>query len=298
MIVYEDASSWLDSRSTADAAETTSVIIPERRILAGLCACCLGLVADVSDDLRTLDQFRKEAAAKGQSVQAQSDGTDNQLKLRPIRGVDSTPTKCPDPVALDFLKHQIAYQRTEELDPLKGLRELHAEVWQRGPLAAFYLREKLNEFIPGVRMTYLFGKGGLHGGGTCPVEKNWRQCIEGFAGLEYATDVVGTCSTTLEMRRIPAWKPSPNDQTKRRIADELRNEIEAQSRGVQEIVIRDFNPKDNQITMYLKMSDGDYYQGCGFHGMTEPHCEGWHLFGHAPVSSIRKWIFEKPYRLK
>jgi hypothetical protein len=87
MIVYEDASSWLDSRSTADAAETTSVIIPERRILAGLCACCLGLVADVSDDLRTLDQFRKEAAAKGQSVQAQSDGTDNQLKLRPIRGL-------------------------------------------------------------------------------------------------------------------------------------------------------------------------------------------------------------------
>jgi len=48
----------------------------------------------------------------------------------------------------------------------------------------------------------------------------------------------------------------------------------------------------------LKMPDGDYFQGCGFHAMREPHCEGWHLFGQVPVSSIRKWIFEKPYRLK
>jgi hypothetical protein len=268
------------------------------RIALWLCACCFGVTAAYSsDDFKTLDQLRKEAAAKSQSAQAQSDEIDR-LKLHPIQGADSKPSRCPNPAALDFFKHQIAYQRTEELDPFKGLRELHADVWQRGPLTAFYVREKLSEFVPSVRMTYLFGKGGLQGGGTCPVERNWRECVEGFADLEYATDVLGTCTIAFDISTIPVWKPSPNDQTKRRIADELRNEIEAKWPGVQEIVIRDFNLEDNQITMYLKMPDGDYYQGCGFHAMSEPHCEGWHLFGMAPISSIRKRIFEKPYRLK
>ena len=65
-----------------------------------------------------------------------------------------------------------------------------------------------------------------------------------------------------------------------------------------EIVVRNFNLKDNQITMYLKMPDGDYYQGCDFDAIRKPHCDGWHLFGNAPNSGIRKWIFERPYRLK
>ena len=263
-----------------------------------LCACYFAVrVPSSADDVKTLDQLRKDAASS-QIAQAQSDGADNRLKLGPIQAVGSTPTRCPNPVALDFFEHQIAYQRTEELDPFKGLQELHADVWERGPLTGFYVREKLNEFVPGVRMTYLFGEDGLRGGGTCPVEGNWRECIEKLAGVEYPTNVVGTCTTTLDMRTMPAWKPSPNNQAKRRIADELRNEIEAKWQGVQEIVIRDFNLKDNQITMYLKMPDGDYYQGCGFHAMREPHCEGWHLFGQGSVASLRKWIFQKPYQLK
>ena len=272
-----------------------------RAIALCLCGCCLGAAAGYAgDDPQTINQLRKEAAPKGQSTQAppQSDET-GRLKLDPIQGADSTPASCPASTALDFFKHQIAYQRTEELDPFKGLQELHADVWQRGPLTAFYVREKLNEFAPSVRMTYLLGKAGLQGGGTCPLEKNWRECVEGFAGLQYATDVVGTCTITLDTSTIPVWKPSPNDPTKRRIADELRSEVEAKWRGVQEIVIRDFNLEDNQITMYLKMPDGDYYEGCGFHATSEPHCEGWHLFGASPIStSARKWIFDRPYRLK
>lgn len=264
-------------------------------VVLWLCACCFNVAA--AQPPQSLNQLKKEAAAKSQAGQAQSDGS-GRLKLGPIQGTESTPAGCPNPVALDFFKHQIAYQRTGELDPLKGLRELHADVWQRGPLTAFYVREKLNEFAPGVRMTYLFGKGGLQGGGTCPVEKTWRECVEDFAGLEYANNVVGTCAITLDMSAIPVWQPSPNDQTKRRIADELRKEIEAKWPGVQEIVIRDFSLEDNQITMYLKMPDGDYYQGCGFHATSEPHCESWHLFGTSPVSSVRKRIFDRPYRLK
>lgn len=200
--------------------------------------------------------------------------------------------------ALEMFKHQIAFERTEESYVFRGLRELHIDVWQRGPLTAFYVREKLSGADPGLRTSYLFGKDGLRGGGTCPAEKNWRECVQGFAHLQYATDVVGTCEITLDTNTIPAWMPSPNDASKRRIANELRNEIEPKWPGVLEIVVRDFNLKDNQITMYLKMPDGDYYQGCDFDAMSEPHCGGWHLFGNAPNSSIRKWIFERPYRLK
>jgi hypothetical protein len=103
---------------------------------------------------------------------------------------------------------------------------------------------------------------------------------------------------TLDMSTIRVWKPSPNDATKRRIADELRDEIEAKWSGVQQIVLRDFNVNDNLIVMYLKMPDRDYYESCGFHAMSEPHCEGWALFGASPISNVRKRIFDMPYRLK
>jgi hypothetical protein len=277
----------------------TRITLATGAIALCLCGSCLGAAAEhAGDDPQTINQLRKEAAGKGQPTRAQSDET-GRLNLDPIPGADSTPARCPEPAALGFFKHQIAYQRTEELDPFKGLQELHADVWQRGPLTAFYVRQKLNEFGPGVRLTYLLGKGGLQGGGACPLEKNWRECVEAFADLQYATDVVGTCTITLDMSAIPVWKPSPDDPTKRRIADELRSEIEAKWRGVQEVVIRDFNLEDNQITMYLKMPDGDYYEGCGFHATSEPHCEGWHLCGTSPIStSARKWIFDRPYRLK
>jgi hypothetical protein len=266
-----------------------------RGVVLSLCAFGFGVAA--AQTPQSLNQLRKEAAAKSLAGQAQSDGS-GRLELGPIQGSESTPATCPNSVALDFFKHQIAYQRTEGLDPFKGLRWLHADVWQRGPLTAFYVRDKLNEFADSVRMADLFGKSGLRGGGTCPVEKNWRECVEGFAGMEYANNVVGTCPITLDMSTVPAWKPSPDNPTKRRIADELRKEIEAKWPGVQEIILRDFNTNDNLIAMYLKMPDGDHYESCGFQAMSEPHCEGWALFGSSPVSSVRKRIFDMPYRLK
>ena len=259
--------------------------------------CCLSAgVASAAGDFQTLSQLRKEAEMKAQVAQTRPDETG--LKLRPIQGVDSTPATCPNPAAVDFFKHQIAYQRTQELHPFKGIHELHVDVWQRGPLTGFYVRDKLNEFAPDVRMAYLYGKTGPTGGGTCPVEKNWRECIANFADHEYVNFVVGICSLTLHMSTIPGWKPSTNDQAKRRIADELRNEIEAKWPGVQQIVLRDFNLNDNLIVIYLKMPDGDYYESCGFHATSEPHCEGWALFGTSPVSNVRKRIFDMPYRLK
>jgi len=206
---------------------------------------------------------------------------------------------CPDKTALGFFKHQIAYERTENSDPLRGLPLIHTDVWIRGPITGFYIHEQLREFNnPTLRMTYLFDDDGLQGGGTCPVVKNWRECIEEFAGAEHASDPITTCKTTIDLRAIPLWRPSPEDQKKKQVAVKLRHEIEARFPGAKEIVVRDFNLKDNQITMYVKMPDGDYFQGCGFHATREPHCVSWHLFGQAPLSSIRKWILERPYRLK
>lgn len=205
---------------------------------------------------------------------------------------------CPDPIALDFFKHQIAYQKTEAFNPLKGLPVLHVDVWQRGALTAFYVREKLNGFIPSVRMAYLFTQDGLNGGGTCPAEKHWKECVERFAGLEFANYSTQTCALTVEVQAMAAWAPSPDDPVKRRLAAEIRKEVESKWQGVQEIVIRDFNLKDPQLTIYLRMQDGDYIQGCDFHPGSEPHCVRWHSFGQTPTSSIQEWIFEKPYRLK
>jgi hypothetical protein len=35
---------------------------------------------------------------------------------------------CPNPAALAYLKHQIAYERTLELDALRGLSLIHTDV--------------------------------------------------------------------------------------------------------------------------------------------------------------------------
>jgi hypothetical protein len=119
-----------------------------RGVVLWLCAFCVSVAA--AQTPQSLNQLRKEAA-KSQGAPVPSDGG-GRLKLDPLQGADSTPAKCPNPVAFDSFKHQIAYQRTEELDPFKGMTELHADVWQRGPLTAFYVRHKLNGFVASVRM--------------------------------------------------------------------------------------------------------------------------------------------------
>jgi len=42
---------------------------------------------------------------------------------------------------------------------------LHADVWRRGSLSAFYVRDRPADFGPSVRMAYVFDKGGWEGGG-------------------------------------------------------------------------------------------------------------------------------------
>jgi hypothetical protein len=205
---------------------------------------------------------------------------------------------CPDPAVLDLFKHQIAYERQWEDRPLKGLSLIHANVWVRGSITGFYVREQLKDYTSPVRMSYIFDVDGPRGGGTCPITKDWRQCIAEFAADAQDALPATICYAELDVGSILPWQPTPDSPTKRQIASELSREIEQQWPGVLEIVIRDFNLKDSEITMYLKMRDGDEYHGCGFHAMREPHCEGWHLFGMSPLSGIKKWIFDRPYKLK
>ena len=40
----------------------------------------------------------------------------------------SASLSCPDAAALSFFENQIAYERTQVINPFKGLRELHADV--------------------------------------------------------------------------------------------------------------------------------------------------------------------------
>lgn len=264
-------------------------------IVAWLWVCTFAIAGPhPADDFKTLRQLQQEAI-KNRSARPQSAGPDSRLRLAVAAPV---PVPCPSPAAVDLLRHEIAYERTEDLDPLTGLGLIHTRVWDRGPLTAFYVDQPLATFPRSIRLAYLVGADGARGSFSCSVEQDWRKCVEKSVGPEAANNLVRTCTAAVDLRAIPAWRPSPNGKVKRRVADELRREIEAQWPAAQEIVIRDFNLKDRQITIYLKTPDGDYFQGCGFHAMREPHCEGWHLFGHAPVSSLRKRVFEMPYRLK
>jgi len=271
-----------------------------KKTVACLLANSLGIVFGVvlissSEGGQTIEQIRK-AVIDNQVGQAQLGGGD-QVKVEPFQPASTRSASCPDPVVVDLLRHQIAYERNG-VDPLNGMTAIQVNVWERGSLTAFYIRSALSGFIPSVRLARLFTRDGQWGGGTCPEGQDWRECVEKFAGVESPHHPPRTCALTIDLLDIPLWAPSPDDGVKRQVLDELRGEIEDKWQGVQEIIIRDLNLKDPQVAMYLKMADGDYLQGCGFRAARQPHCIGWHSFGQAPLNSIRKSIFERPYRLK
>jgi hypothetical protein len=238
-----------------------------------------------------------------QTMIRQSDAvvaTQNKPRLSlvgPTQVISGSSASCPNQHALDLFDHEIAYERTEESYPLKGLSMLHVSVWTNDSITAFYIHDQLSGFVPDVRMTYVFSDRYL-GRNTCPVAQDWEECIVKSADIDRAAHAPQTCTTNVDLSAISPWAPSANNDAKRKIAGELRSEIEGNWKGAEEIVVRDFNLRDSQITAYIKMPDGDYFQGCAFQASAMPHCSGWHLFGQVPDSKIRTWIFDKPYRLK
>jgi hypothetical protein len=102
------------------------------------------------------------------------------------------------------------------------------------------------------------------------------------------------CEFTLH---VPRWEPSPDSAEKRRLAAELLAEFQGFGYGdAKRIVIRDFNLEDPEITALISLQAGEEFQGCRFSREKSPHCE-WHLFGQAPLSSLRRQVMSRPYRL-
>ena len=85
---------------------------------------------------------------------------------------------------------------------------------------------------------------------------------------------------------------------KRRAAVELRIQIETQWPNVQQIRVRDFNLRDNNLMIWMKFPDGDFFRQCGFHAMHTPPCENWAGFGMTPERELREDIFKHSYRIK
>ena len=104
------------------------------------------------------------------------------------------------------------------------------------------------------------------------------------------------CEFTLE---VPVWKPSPDNELKRKLAAEILQEIQAfwGTSGTKAIYIRDFNVDDPEIEAYIiNTTEEPAFLGCRFDAAKSPHCE-WHGFGQAPVAALRRDIMSRRYRL-
>jgi hypothetical protein len=215
---------------------------------------------------------------------------------------DSTP--CPDPAIVAVFKHLIAYDSAVDRTPVRGLRSIDARVWARDGTTVFYLDQPLvadrysRDYYSRIRLAYVIDERGLQTHLYCPTTQDWRQCVEKELGPAKSTILPRTCALKISATKISRWRPTPDGDVKRKVADELRQEIEARWIGAKGIIVRDFHLQDPQITMLIKMPDGDYFQGCAFRAGERPHCDGWHLFGMTPEAYLRERILEWPLRLK
>ena len=156
---------------------------------------------------------------------------------------ERTRRECPDAYALDFVKHQIAYENTEQLHPFRDLPSIHVDVWTRGAVTVFYIRDYVKGAVPpNQRLLYMFDSNGRNEPGVCLPDEAEDVCLDKVINLGNA-DKAPTCTATIDLRSIPPWKPSANDAAKRQIARELRAEIETLYPISKEILIRDFNVK-------------------------------------------------------
>lgn len=144
---------------------------------------------------------------------------------------------------------------------------------------------------------------------SCPANATWVNCVADWvrnpqggivSGSEKghstaAAPNVSTCEFTLQ---VPAWKPSAEDERKKKLAAEILQELrDFNYNDARAVYIRDFNLDDPDIWIYVITREGSpAFQGCSFDPMRSPHC-GWHLFGQSPLDSLKQQIAERPYRL-
>ena len=148
---------------------------------------------------------------------------------------------------------------------------------------------------PSLSPIYIYRPGHRIDTNNCPTGPGWVNCVADLARNPGRPDGPA-CEFTLE---VPAWKPSPDNELKQKLASEILQEIQAfgGSSGTKAIYIRDFNVDDPEIEAYIINTTAEpEFLGCSLDAAKSPHCE-WHGFGQAPVASLRRQIMSRPYRL-
>ena len=135
---------------------------------------------------------------------------------------------------------------------------------------------------------------------TCPADAGWLSCAGDWARVSPTEPALSpveasrepTCNLTLP---ISAWRSSPDNEQKRRIASELLKELLGFGYADPEaIYARDFNLEDPEIDFYIVDSEGmPEFQGCHFSLVESPHC-GWHLYGQTRLDALKREIMSHP----
>jgi hypothetical protein len=139
------------------------------------------------------------------------------------------------------------------------------------------------------------------GGFDCADDENWVDCsVEMQQYLRDKTPNTSkptgpSCDFALP---LPEWKPSPNNDEKKRVAEDVLEQfILGHQSDLKSAYVRDFNLSDLGLDIYFLYNNGQVIvQGCGFNANQHPPCIG-HLYGQAPLEPIIQHIMERPYRL-
>lgn len=203
---------------------------------------------------------------------------------------------CVAPVAaVTKLKAYLSYQ-----NPRGGM--LRFSFAQIGGDVLFRRYGVPKYFDPAQPLVYSYREGAGVRVDSCPAD-SWMQCAENrleerarAQGLSSHTDGRTGRNCHLSIT-FPAWRPSPDTPLKRKLAAELLNEIMPPDSDFKAVYVRDFNLNDPDLLFYYIDSEGrDSFQGCYFNASRQPHC-GWHMFGQAPVESLKRSVIERPYEL-
>ncbi|MGA2712490.1 MAG: hypothetical protein ABSG41_05230 [Bryobacteraceae bacterium] len=160
-------------------------------------------------------------------------------------------------------------------------------------------------FDPAQPLVYTYREGISVTVDSCPFD-SWMQCgeerLEERARAQGLSDRAAGQSTEVERScdlsiTIPVWRPSPDSPLKRKLAADLLDEIMPPDSDFRAVYVRDFNVEDPDVMFYYVDAEGrDSFQGCRFDASRQPHC-GWHMFGQAPVESLKRSVMARPYKL-
>ena len=234
------------------------------------------------------------------------------LLLAPLLGLRSmVAAQCSPPkAAMAELKAYLKYENGLGAKKPRSEKFLALKIGNR---VFFRLNRRQLEFAPGDRPVYVYDPPErMRGSLTCPANATCVNCVGDWVrNPQGSSEVVTgdqkphyrgeapkepTCEFRLD---IPEWKPSPDDEEKIKVANELSREIRSfVDSDAKAIYIRDFNIHDPDIWAYtITAKNRDDFQGCFFDVRRSLHCYGWHLFGQTPLDRLKKQIMARPYRL-